>query len=87
MEHNSSFNKQLTKRITARAVMNKKIKMLKVDIDENNKKIYNEDKEINKIKKTIRRRKQKNKHIRELSSRLNEFKNSKTDLKKIEALN
>ena len=28
MEHESSFNKQLRKKITARAVMNKKIKML-----------------------------------------------------------
>ena len=38
MEHESSFNKQLRKEITARAVMNKKIKMLEADIDENNKK-------------------------------------------------
>ena len=38
MEHNSSFNKQLRKEITARAVVNKKIKMLAIDIDENNKK-------------------------------------------------
>ena len=36
MEHDSSFNKQLRKEITARAVMNKKVKMLEVDIDENN---------------------------------------------------
>ena len=38
MEHESSFNKQLRKEITARAVMNKKIKMLEADIDGNNKK-------------------------------------------------
>ena len=38
MEHKSSFNKKLRKEITTRAVMNKKIKMLKVDVDENNKK-------------------------------------------------
>ena len=38
MEHDSSFNKQLRKEITARAVMNKQIKKLEVNIDE--KKIY-----------------------------------------------
>ena len=38
MEHDSSFNKQLRKEITAKAVMNKEIKMLEVDVDENNKK-------------------------------------------------
>ena len=38
MEHESSFNKQLRKEITAKTVMNKKIKMLETDIDENNKK-------------------------------------------------
>ena len=35
MEHNSSFNKQLRKETAARAVLNKKIKMLKVDVDVN----------------------------------------------------
>ena len=40
MEQDSSFNNQLRRQITARAVMNKKIKMLKSDIDGNNKKIY-----------------------------------------------
>ena len=40
MEQDSSFNIQLRREITARAVMNKKIKMLKSDIDGNNKKIY-----------------------------------------------
>ena len=40
MEHESSYNNQLRKEITAKAVMNKKIKMLEADIDENNKKKY-----------------------------------------------
>ena len=39
MEYDSPFNKQLRKKITARAVLNKKFKLLEVDIDENNKKI------------------------------------------------
>ena len=49
----------MRKEITARAVMNKKIKMFKDNIDENNKKIDNINKEINRIKKIIRKRKQK----------------------------
>ena len=36
MEHESSFNKHLRKEITAEAEMNKKIKMLEADLDENN---------------------------------------------------
>ena len=39
MEHKSSFNKRLRIKLIARAVMNKTIKMLEVDlenIDENN---------------------------------------------------
>ena len=36
MEHESSFNKQLRKKITTKAVMNEEIKMLETDIDENN---------------------------------------------------
>ena len=59
MEQDSSFNNQLRREITARAVMNKKIKMLKADIDGNNKKIYDVDKEIKRVKKLIRKRKQK----------------------------
>ena len=59
MEHNSSFNNQLRKEITARAVMNKKIKMLKSDIDVNNEKIYDVDKEFKRVKKLIHKRKQK----------------------------
>ena len=38
MEHNSSFNKQLRREITARAEIRKKIKMLNSDIDVINKK-------------------------------------------------
>ena len=45
MEHDSSFNNQLRREITARAVMNKITKMLKADIDVNNKKIYDGGKE------------------------------------------
>ena len=59
MEHESSINKQLRKEITARAVMNKKIKMLEADIDENNKKIDDAYMEIKRIKKAISKRKQK----------------------------
>ena len=49
MEQDSSFNDQLRKEITARAVINKKIKMFKENIDENNKKIDKINKEINRI--------------------------------------
>ena len=38
MEQDSSFNNQLRREITARAIMNKKIKMFKENIDENKKK-------------------------------------------------
>ena len=88
MEHESSFNKQLRKEITARAVMNKKIKMLEADIDENNKKIDDADMEIKRIKKAVSKRKQKNRNYIDLSLRVTELKNSKTDLRnKIDALN
>ena len=87
MEHNSSFNNQLRREITARAVMNKKIKLLKSDIDGNNTKIYDVDKEIKRIKKLIHKRKQKNGIYNDLSLRLIEIKNSKIDLKnKIDVL-
>ena len=49
--------------------------MLEVDIDENNKKIYEVDKEINRIQKATRRRKQKDRNYRELFSRVNELRN------------
>ena len=88
MEHYSSFNIQLRRELTARAVMNKKIKMLKSDIDGNNKKIYDVDKEIKRVKKLIRKRKQKNRNYIDLSLRLIEIKNSKIHLKNdIDALN
>ena len=80
MEHNSSFNKQLRREITARAEINKKIIMLKSDIDVNHKKIYDVDKEIKRIKKRIRKRKPKNRNYTDLSLRLIELKNSKIDL-------
>ena len=78
MEHDSSFNMQLRKEITARAVMNKQIKKLEVNIDDNNKKIYDVDIEIKRIKKAIPKRKKKNKNYTDLSLsyRIKEFKNS-----------
>ena len=88
MEHNSSFNNQLRREITARAVINKKIKMLKADIDVNNKKIFNVNKEIKRVKKLIPKRKQKNRNYTDLSLRLIELMKSKIDLKnKTDALN
>ena len=57
MEHDSSFNKQLRKEITARAVMNKQIKKIEVNIDENNEKLYDLDMEIKRIKKVIPKKK------------------------------
>ena len=77
MEHVSSFNKQLRKRITTRAVMNKQIKKLEVNIDENNKKIYDVDMEIKRIKKAIYKRKKKKLHRSFFENyRIKEFKNS-----------
>ena len=70
--------------------MNKKIRTLKADIDAEILKIYDVDKEINRIRKAVRRRKQKQKHQKypELYSRFNELKLLKTDPKnKIGALN
>ena len=67
--------------------MNKKIKMLKSDIDGNNKKIYDVDKEINRIKKVIRKRRQKNKQFQDLYLKINKLKFSKIDIKnELEAL-
>ena len=87
MEQDSSFNSQLRREITARAVMNKKIKMFKENIDENNKKIDNINKEINRIKKVIRKRRQKNKQFQDLYLKINKLKFSKIDIKnEIEAL-
>ena len=87
MEHKSSFNKQLRKEITARAVMNKEIKLLQENIDINIGEIYNVDMEIKRIKKLILKRKKKNRTYTDLSLRVNKLNISKTDLKnKIEAL-
>ena len=87
MEQDSSFNNQLRREITARAVMNKKIRKLKSDIDGNNKKIYDVDKEINRIKKVIRKRRQKNKQFQDIYLKINKLKFSKIDIKnEIEAL-
>ena len=88
MEQVSLFNNQLRREITARAVMNKKIKMLKSDIDGNNKKIYDVDIEINRIKKVIRKKKtKKNKQFQDLYLKINKLKFSKIDIKsEIEAL-
>ena len=78
----------MRREITARAVMNEKIKMLKSDIDVISKKIYDVDKEIKRFKKFIHKRNQKNRNYTNLSLRLIELKNSKLDLKnKINALN
>ena len=88
MVHDTSFNKQLRREITARAVINKKVIMLKSDIDVTNKKIYDIDKEIKRVKKFIQKRKQKNGNYMDLSLRLIEIKNSKLDLRnEINALN
>ena len=60
MEHKSSFNKKLRKEITARAVMNKEIKLLQENIDINIDEVYNVDREIKRIKKlTLKRMKKK----------------------------
>ena len=49
MEQNSSLNNQLRREITARAVIDKKIEKLKADIDVNNKKVFDVNKEIKRI--------------------------------------
>ena len=88
MEHKSSFNKELRKEITARAVMNREFKTLQENIDKNIEEIYNIDMEIKRNKKNILKRKKKNRNYIDLSLRLIELKNSKTDLKnKIDVLN
>ena len=88
MEHKSSFNKELRKEITARAVMNREFKTLQENIDKNIEEIYNIDMEIKRNKKIILKRKKKNRNYIDLSLRLIELKNSKTDLKnKIDVLN
>ena len=64
MEHDSSCNKRLRKEITVRAVMNEKYRKLDADIDKNGEKMDEIYREINRIKKAIRRRKQKHQHHR-----------------------
>ena len=59
MDHDSSFNKQLRKEITARAVMNKEIKSLQENIDINIEEIYNADMEIKRIKKSYLKERKK----------------------------
>ena len=87
MEHESSFNKQLRKEITAKAIMNKEIKSLQENIDIIIEEIYNVDMEIKRIKKVTLKRKKKNRTYTDLSLRVNKLNISKTDLKnKIEAL-
>ena len=87
MEHESSFNKQLRKEITARALMNKEIKSLHENIGIIIEEIYNIDREIKRIEKLILKRKKKNRTYTDLSLRINKLNISKTDLKnKIEAL-
>ena len=87
MEDISSFNKQLREEKTARVVINKKTKMLDVDIGVKINKIFGVDKEIETIQKAIRRRRQKNRKNRDLSSRFSELKSIKTDIRnKIDAL-
>ena len=87
MEHKSSFNKQLRKEITVRAVMNKEIETLKGNIDKNIEEIYNTDMEIKRMKKVILKRKKKNRTYTDLSLRINKLNISKTDLEnKIQAL-
>ena len=88
MEHKFSFNKPLRDQITARVVMNGENKMIEVNIDENNKKLYDVDREIRTTQKAIRRRRQKNREYQPPTSRLKEVKNFSTDLKyKIHPLN
>ena len=87
MEHKSSFNKKLRKEITAKAVMNKEIKLLQENININIEEIYNVDREIKRIKKLTLKRKKKNRTCTDLTLKVNKLNISKTDLKnKIEAL-
>ena len=59
MENKSSFNKQLRKEITTRAVMNKEIKSLQENIGINIGGKYNVDMEIKRIKKVILKKRKK----------------------------
>ena len=72
----------MRKEITARAVINKKIKMFKENIDENKKKIDNINQENNRNKKVIRKRKKKNKQFQDLYLKNIKLKFSKIDIEK-----
>ena len=63
MEQDSSFNKQLRKETTARAVKNEIIRVLETDIVKNYEKIDDISRETNKLKRTIRRRRHKFKNV------------------------
>ena len=60
--------------------MNKKNRMLKAGIYKNGEKIDEIILETNRIKKVIRKRKQKHQYHRQLSLRVNEINNSKTEI-------
>ena len=81
MVHDSSFKKQLRKEITARAVMNIKIRLLQAEMDKNFEKLDVTPSGIKKIKKAIGMKRSKRREHRELSLKLNELNNSKTELK------
>ena len=81
MEHNSSYSKRLGKQITAKTVGNKKIKILKADIDKNDEKLDEISQVINRIKKTIYNRRQKNRDHREISVRVIDLNKSKTEFR------
>ena len=81
-----SFTKHLSKQSTAGAVMNKKTRMLKTDIDKNDEKIDEISQEVRRNKKAIRRRKQKDRRKREFSLRFIVLEISKTEIRnKIDA--
>ena len=81
MEHNSSYLKQLRKKLGVRTVLNKKIRNLKGGIVKNIEKFDDLPGEINEIKKTIRRRRQKDREHRENALRVDELKNLKTEIR------
>ena len=71
----------MRKQIAARAVMNKKIRMLEADIDKNDENLDETSREYNRIKKVIGRRRKKDRNHRESFLRVNELKNSETRIK------
>ena len=88
MEHDFLCNKQLRRKITARAVIDKTKKKLQSDKDKNNEKLDNIPRKINRIKEAIRMKRRKGREHLERSFRINKLKNSKTEIKiKIDAIN